>query len=752
VIPGHEVLGVLASRKRSSGRIVLRSRYGRHEGVTRVIGTASRIPARFGDIVRQLALSGKGTTAGLPEDAVLVLEGYRAAARARHLGGLPRVLDAGVLDGRGESLDERLPPGAGHVWVTTSWVEGQPLDRAWEALDDDARDQVLRGILGLLDAIHDCRVAYGDLKPSNVIVGRRGVSLIDLDTMREVAAAEHPAVTRDLTPRYAAPEQQRQQLTYLSSDLYAFGSMAAQLLAGLAPGAPGFPPSLRAPWDRVVAACLRADPLARPPTRLLCKAALGRPVALPGHQGSPPSQARSSGLTERVPEPRIEQRTERVPEPPAEPALANPGVTLVPGMQPLVAGGATERVPEPEEGEQGAWPVAGGATDETLVVDIEDDSDLLTPARWSGARPGLRAVLGLGGALFVALLLATGVGLFVWQLQAEAEADRMAGEARATLQAHKTVVELNNAEELEKVVAAAGAACAEAETPDALGVLALAHVWQQRWHWWDATWNAEAYAESEILIARALDAGRTVEALVAKALLTGAACRLMEGDEPQRAERCEQSRKSAKKAARLLRRDAERAWLLVELHWGSEAMERAESVRLLRAGEDEQALKRAERALEHCEAAAPLLDAAPVNGVELAEDCVGVAGRARDLSAYLAWAQRLVSYDLELHSRPSPKRLGYVFQGALPQCAELSLPADGLLEPAAKREAQDPRTFCAYMGRVALGCSSQAYEVLPYGLRLGLVFPGYVEDEELPWKQAFEAAKEPPMQDCALSG
>ena len=128
---------------------------------------------------------------------------------------------------------------------------------------------------------------------------------------------------------------------------------------------------------------------------------------------------------------------------------------------------------------------------------------------------------------------------------------------------------------------------------------------------------------------------------------------------------------------------------------------------------------------------------------------VGTAGMARDFEAYLRWSSRLARYDLEAGRRVGDKHLRYIFQGALPQCAELPLHG-GVLPVPARGDADDPATFCAWMGRVALGCSDQAYSMLPYGLRLGMVFPAFTRGRELPWADALRAARDAPREQCLL--
>ncbi|HEX3770154.1 MAG TPA: tetratricopeptide repeat protein, partial [Polyangiaceae bacterium] len=144
--------------------------------------------------------------------------------------GLPRDLEAGEHDGT--------------YWVSYDLVEAQPLSarlaRSGAMHIRDARP-ILRGILQPLAALHRARIAHGDLKLENVLVGfgegGAHVTLIDFGTdrlrQRATVANGHTGVLAVFgSPKTISPEQVRGRRADASTDLYAFGAMMYELLTG----------------------------------------------------------------------------------------------------------------------------------------------------------------------------------------------------------------------------------------------------------------------------------------------------------------------------------------------------------------------------------------------------------------------------------------------------------------------------------------------------------------------------------------
>src|SRR5829696_5100752 len=190
------------------------------------------------------------------------------------------VIAAGDLDGlpyytmpyvEGESLRARLA--SGPVTVAT-------------AID------ILRDVAKALAYAHERGVVHRDIKPDNILLSGRSAVVADFGIAKAIAAAQERPVGATLTqlgtavgtPAYMAPEQAAgDPSTDSRADLYAFGCVAYELLAGHPPFhglsphklmaahmgetprpveelRPDCPPALA----RLVARCLAKDPEKRP--------------------------------------------------------------------------------------------------------------------------------------------------------------------------------------------------------------------------------------------------------------------------------------------------------------------------------------------------------------------------------------------------------------------------------------------------------------------------------------------------------
>ncbi len=203
-------------------------------------------------------------------------------------GGLPRHVETGSF-------------GDGRVWVAYDYVDGQSLaariGRTGPMHVNEARP-ILRAILEALAALHAKRLAHGDLKTDNVLLGKADaggppkVVLVDFGTDRLRARGRTAIHQTGILAVYGsakamAPELVRGHVADAKSDVYAFGSLLHEVLTGkplfakdgvtsvevalahLA-NAPE-PPSALAPrgWvskevDKFVLDLLQKDPTARP--------------------------------------------------------------------------------------------------------------------------------------------------------------------------------------------------------------------------------------------------------------------------------------------------------------------------------------------------------------------------------------------------------------------------------------------------------------------------------------------------------
>ncbi|MFO1316312.1 MAG: serine/threonine-protein kinase [Burkholderiales bacterium] len=132
----------------------------------------------------------------------------------------------------------------GRPYMALEYVEGLPIDEYCRrrALPVEAR---LRLLLQVADAVafaHSRLVVHRDLKPGNILVTGDGqVRLLDfgIAKLMEGDSAQETALTRAsgraLTLDYASPEQIRGEAIGTSSDVYALGVVAFELVAGARP-------------------------------------------------------------------------------------------------------------------------------------------------------------------------------------------------------------------------------------------------------------------------------------------------------------------------------------------------------------------------------------------------------------------------------------------------------------------------------------------------------------------------------------
>src|SRR5229473_4213021 len=98
-----------------------------------------------------------------------------------------------------------------------------------------------------LDAAHRKGITHRDLKPANILVTKAGVKLLDFGLAKRVVATAavgeaDPTQTVDLgltqagvivgTPRYMSPEQVEGKETDARSDIFSFGAVLYELIAG----------------------------------------------------------------------------------------------------------------------------------------------------------------------------------------------------------------------------------------------------------------------------------------------------------------------------------------------------------------------------------------------------------------------------------------------------------------------------------------------------------------------------------------
>ena len=152
----------------------------------------------------------------------------RVAARLQHPQILP-VYDSGA--------------DAGVLWFTMPYVEGETLRQRMQhsgALPVPEALRILGYIARALAYAHRRGVIHRDVKPENVLISQENVFLADFGVAKPVdAAANQYLTTGGLvvgTPTYMASEQAAADpATDHRGDIYAFGILAYELLAGEPP-------------------------------------------------------------------------------------------------------------------------------------------------------------------------------------------------------------------------------------------------------------------------------------------------------------------------------------------------------------------------------------------------------------------------------------------------------------------------------------------------------------------------------------
>ncbi|MBW3597654.1 MAG: protein kinase [Planctomycetes bacterium] len=122
-------------------------------------------------------------------------------------------------------------------FLALEFCEGAPLDevlkRRGPLPESEARKVIGQAAAGLAYA-HRAGVIHRDVKPANVMVARDGtVKLMDFGLARPVAelpASSDAAVVG--TPAYMAPEQMEGQSLTTAADLFSFGAVMWEILAG----------------------------------------------------------------------------------------------------------------------------------------------------------------------------------------------------------------------------------------------------------------------------------------------------------------------------------------------------------------------------------------------------------------------------------------------------------------------------------------------------------------------------------------
>ncbi|GAA2603623.1 serine/threonine-protein kinase [Actinomadura fulvescens] len=122
------------------------------------------------------------------------------------------------------------PDGPQRPWVATEFVPGPSLARALAEhgpLPTDTVRALVAGLAEGLRALHDAGVVHGDLKPSNVLLGAAGPTIVDCGIARAAAAVQATG-----SPLFMAPEQARPHDVTPAADVFALGHLAFHAATG----------------------------------------------------------------------------------------------------------------------------------------------------------------------------------------------------------------------------------------------------------------------------------------------------------------------------------------------------------------------------------------------------------------------------------------------------------------------------------------------------------------------------------------
>ena len=134
----------------------------------------------------------------------------------------------------------------GRHFIVMEFVEGITLSQALAAevrFSPSRAVHIAMEICDVLEEAHRLGIVHRDLKPSNIILGQRGVCVLDFGVAKVLASSTESTATHASTgsgqlvgtPRYMSPEQCLGQRVGARSDLYSLGVLLYEMLAGRPP-------------------------------------------------------------------------------------------------------------------------------------------------------------------------------------------------------------------------------------------------------------------------------------------------------------------------------------------------------------------------------------------------------------------------------------------------------------------------------------------------------------------------------------
>ncbi|MDY0000986.1 MAG: protein kinase [Polyangia bacterium] len=135
----------------------------------------------------------------------------------------------------------------GMLYLVMEYIEGLSLRAAMDEAQDRRMPQVralkiLKQLAGAMAHAHQCDVVHRDIKPDNVLLGRRAdggdlVKILDFGLAKMVGSTDNLTRRGDLfgSPLYMSPEQCRGEPADHRADIYALGIVAYELFTGQTP-------------------------------------------------------------------------------------------------------------------------------------------------------------------------------------------------------------------------------------------------------------------------------------------------------------------------------------------------------------------------------------------------------------------------------------------------------------------------------------------------------------------------------------
>ena len=134
----------------------------------------------------------------------------------------------------------------GRHFIVMEFVEGETLSQALAREGHFSATRtvdIAKQICDVLEEAHRLGIVHRDLKPSNILLGKRGVCVLDFGVAKVLASSAEATHTHASTgsgqvvgtPRYMSPEQCLGQRVGARSDLYSLGILLYEMLAGRPP-------------------------------------------------------------------------------------------------------------------------------------------------------------------------------------------------------------------------------------------------------------------------------------------------------------------------------------------------------------------------------------------------------------------------------------------------------------------------------------------------------------------------------------